>query len=207
MGRGERPGGVRSTQQADQLGPDPGFAGPGPGTAQPLRHPNAPSPREPRAPWGPAARLCPGLRHPGRWQKDGRTWGQGQGAPGKTGPVTVTHTGHHGREQGPRERPPRTEGLGAGRRGKSGAGSRGQGPSPPARRALTLQAGQVGVLGFDLQQVRQPRVAVPEPTALRRGGRSVLRAPSLRPQPRPLLSLTFQSRTRIQLVCAQGRCS
>lgn len=42
----------------------------------------------------------------------------------------------------------------------------GHGPPGHPTWPLTLEAGQVGILGFGFQQVRQPCVAVPEPTAL-----------------------------------------
>lgn len=76
---------------------------------------------------------------------------------------------------------------------------------------LTLEAGQIGVLRFDFQEVWQPRIAVPEPTALGVGSVEVSGAghafvPAATATTPPT-RLTFQSRTRIQLVWAQGRCS
>lgn len=90
--------------------------------------------------------------------------------------------------------------------------SSGQGLPACSTWILTLEAGQIGILRFGFQQVWEPCIAVAEPTALRGGvsGRSVGQGnPSFQPAmaSSPLARLTLQSRTRIQLVWAQGRCS
>lgn len=54
------------------------------------------------------------------------------------------------------------------RREKNPRGPKNRRPGPPSHPTwpLTLEAGQVGILRFGFQQVWQPCVAVPEPTAL-----------------------------------------
>lgn len=47
--------------------------------------------------------------------------------------------------------------------------SSGQGPPACPTWILTLEAGQIGILGFGFQQVWQPCIAVSEPTALEGG--------------------------------------